>query len=109
MEGLAGIMTEFSVEGMTLGHPAMFSLYFGGGRPVEYRDIAHHNARLYGAVVSGMIHRGVMPCVDAREPWFICAAHTMDDVAVTLDVFRDSLREALALAGTLPSRLDEGD
>ncbi len=109
MEGLAGILAEFSVEGMALGHPAMFSIYIGEGRPVEFRHIANHNARLYGAVVEAMIGRGVMPCIDAREPWFICAAHTMDDVALTLEVFRDSLREALARAGSLPSHLDEAD
>ncbi|MDP3984977.1 MAG: hypothetical protein Q8Q52_08260, partial [Acidimicrobiia bacterium] len=75
----------------------------------EYRDIAEHDARLYTAVVNGMITRGVMPCLDAREPWFICAAHDMDDVGLTLDVFAESLREALAQAGTLPSHLDEAD
>jgi glutamate-1-semialdehyde aminotransferase len=56
-----------------------------------------------------MIHRGVMPCVDAREPWFISAAHTMEDVAETLEVFSDALVAALALAGSLPSHLDEAD
>ncbi|HKX76674.1 MAG TPA: aspartate aminotransferase family protein [Acidimicrobiia bacterium] len=109
MEGLGAILAETGVEGMVLGHPAMFSIYLGEGRPVDYRAIAPHNARLYGAVVEGMIDRGVMPCIDAREPWFICAAHTMDDVAVTLEAFRESLREALAQAGTLPSHLDEAD
>ena len=109
MEGLEGVLAEFGVQGMALGHPAMFSLYLGDGHPREYRDIANHNARLYGAVVARMIERGVMPCIDAREPWFTCAAHTMDDVALTLEVFQASLRESLARAGTLPSHLDEAD
>jgi glutamate-1-semialdehyde 2,1-aminomutase len=109
MQGLAEILGEFGVEGTALGHPAMFSLYLGEGRPIEYRDIAHHNARLYAAVVEGMIGRGVMPCIDAREPWFTCAAHSQEDVAITLEVFRDSLKEALAQAGTLPSHLDDAD
>jgi glutamate-1-semialdehyde 2,1-aminomutase len=109
IEGLEGVLAEFGVEGMVLGHPAMFSVYLGGGRPTEYRDIADHNARLYTAVVEGMIERGVMPCVDAREPWFTCAAHTMEDVHLTLEVFADSLRESLARAGTLPSHLDEAE
>jgi glutamate-1-semialdehyde 2,1-aminomutase len=109
MEGLGGVLAEFGVEGMVLGHPAMFSVYLGEGRPTEYRDIAGHNARLYTAVVQGMIERGVMPCVDAREPWFTCAAHTMEDVHLTLEVFAESLRESLARAGTLPSHLDEAE
>ena len=109
MEGLGGVLAEFGVEGMVLGHPAMFSVFLGEGRPTEYRDIADHNARLYAAVVEGMIKRGVMPCVDAREPWFTCAAHTMEDVHLTLEVFAESLRESLARAGTLPSHLDEAE
>jgi glutamate-1-semialdehyde 2,1-aminomutase len=109
MQGLEEVLGEFGVEGMALGHPAMFSLYLGEGRPIEYRDIADHNARLYTAVVEGMIERGVMPCIDAREPWFTCAAHTEEDVALTLEAFRDSLKEALAQAGTLPSHLDDAD
>jgi glutamate-1-semialdehyde aminotransferase len=42
-----------------------------------------------------MIGKGVMPCPDAKEPWFVCAAHTDDDVAITLQVFEESLDEAL--------------
>lgn len=109
MEGLERVLAEFGVEGKILGHPGMFSVYLGEGRPTEYRDIANHNARLYTAVVEGMIERGVMPCVDAREPWFTCAAHTMEDVDQTLDAFAMSLKESLARAGSLPSHLDEAE
>lgn len=109
MEGLGRILVEYGVDGEVIGHPSMFSVYMGEGRPTEYRDIAGHDARLYGAVIAGMIERGVMPCVDAREPWFLSAAHTMEDVAVTLEAFTDSLVVALGLAGSLPSHLDEAD
>jgi glutamate-1-semialdehyde 2,1-aminomutase len=109
MEGLARILVEYGVEGDVIGHPSMFSVYMGEGRPTEFRDIAAHDARLYTATIDGMIRRGVMPCIDAREPWFLSASHTMEDVAVTLDVFTDSLVEALARAGSLPSHLDEAD
>jgi glutamate-1-semialdehyde 2,1-aminomutase len=87
----------------------MFSVYLGEGRPTEFRDVAGHDARLYSAVIAGMIERGAMPCIDAREPWFISAAHTMEDVAETLEAFSDSLVHALQLAGSLPSHLDEAD
>ncbi len=32
----------------------------------------------------------------ALEPWFVCAAHSDEDVATTLQVFEESLSEALA-------------
>jgi len=41
-----------------------------------------------------MIHRGVMPVDDAKEPWFISSAHTDEDVAETLTVFEEALVEA---------------
>jgi glutamate-1-semialdehyde 2,1-aminomutase len=109
MEGLTRTLVEFGVEGQVLGHPSMFSVYLGEGRPTEFRDVAGHDARLYSAVIAGMIERGAMPCIDAREPWFISAAHTMEDVAETLEAFSDSLVHALQLAGSLPSHLDEAD
>jgi len=109
MEGLARILVEYGVEGDVIGHPSMFSVYMGEGRPTEFRHIAAHDARLYAATIDGMIRRGVMPCIDAREPWFISASHSMEDVAFTLEVFTDALVEALARAGSLPSHLDEAD
>jgi glutamate-1-semialdehyde aminotransferase len=36
----------------------------------------------------------VFPVDDALEPWFVCAAHTDEDVAKTLQVFEESLEEA---------------
>jgi glutamate-1-semialdehyde 2,1-aminomutase len=107
MEGLEKVLAEHGVESQLLGHPSMFSVYIGSGRPTEYRHLAGHNARLYGAVVNGMMAKGVMPCPDAREPWFISAAHSDEDVAETLEAFNDSLVEMLARAGTLPSHLDQ--
>ncbi|MGQ0850149.1 MAG: aspartate aminotransferase family protein [Actinomycetota bacterium] len=109
MEGIERILIEYGVEGQVLGHPSMFGIYLGEGRPTEYRDVAGHDARLYHATVAGMIERGVMPCIDAREPWFTCAAHTMDDVATTLEAFSDAMVAALARAGSLPSHLDEAE
>jgi glutamate-1-semialdehyde 2,1-aminomutase len=85
----------------------MFSPYFGEGRPTDYRQLAGHDARLYNNTVFTMIGKGVMPCPDAREPWFICAAHTDEDVATTLQVFDESLAETMKKAGTLPSHMDE--
>ncbi|MGH8928038.1 MAG: aspartate aminotransferase family protein [Acidimicrobiia bacterium] len=109
MEGIQRILVEYGVEGQVLGHASMFGVYLGEGRPIEYRDLAGHDARLYTAIIAGMIRRGVMPCIDGREPWFTCASHTMEDVAETLEAFSDSLVEALARAGSLPSHLDEAE
>lgn len=96
MEGLERILSDKGVTGTVTGHPAMFSVFIGEGEPKEFRDSAGHNSDLYDDVCFRMIARGVMPCPDALEPWFVCAAHTDDDVAETLDVFEASLTDALA-------------
>ncbi|MGD2060598.1 MAG: aspartate aminotransferase family protein [Acidimicrobiia bacterium] len=96
MEGLGGILSDKGVESKVTGHPSMFSIYIGEGEPKEFRDSAGHDAGMYEDICMKMIDRGVMPCPDALEPWFICAAHTDEDVATTLQVFEESLTQALS-------------
>ena len=95
MEGLGRILADHGVEGRVTGHPSMFSIFLGEGEPKEFRDTARHDTKLYEDLCMRMIRRGVMPCPDALEPWFVCAAHTDEDVAKTLEVFEKSLGEAM--------------
>ncbi|MEE8332198.1 MAG: aminotransferase class III-fold pyridoxal phosphate-dependent enzyme, partial [Acidimicrobiia bacterium] len=94
MRGIEGILAEEGVPGHVVGHHSMFGISFSEEAPREYRDYANHDEDLYGEVILGMIRRGVLPVDDAREPWFISAAHSAQDVALTLEVFGDSLAEA---------------
>jgi len=96
MEGLAGILADKSVESTVTGLPSMFSIFIGEGQPKEFRDVSGHDGDLYDDICFRMIRKGVMPCPDALEPWFVCAAHTDEDVATTLEVFEEALTEGLA-------------
>ena len=96
MEGLTGVLEEKGVEGTVTGHPSMFSVYLGKGEPRDFRDTAGHDARLYDDTCFKMIEKGVMPCPDALEPWFVSAAHSEEDVATTLQVFEEALTETMA-------------
>lgn len=96
MEGIARICADQSVAATVIGHPSMFGIHLGEGNPKDFRGIAGHDDALYSEVIHGMVRRGVMPCDDAREPWFVCAAHTDEDVAETLEAFQGALGEALA-------------
>ena len=40
-----------------------------------------------------LIERGVMPDSDGREPWFLCYSHTEEDIAETLTVFEEAVKE----------------
>lgn len=107
MDGIGAVLEDRGVEGTVVGHPAMFSIFMGEGVPTEFRDLTRHDARVYNNMAMAMIDRGVAPCPDAREPWFVCAAHNEDDVARTLEVFAESLDVTLARAGTLPAIEDD--
>lgn len=96
MEGIGRVLADKGVTSKVTGHPSMFSVYIGEGDPKEFRDIAGHDEELYEDICFRMIGKGVMPCPDALEPWFVCAAHTEEDVATTLQVFEESVTEALA-------------
>ena len=96
MEGIDQVLADHGVEGRATGHPSMFSIFLGEGDLDEFRHTAKHNEALYEEILFGMIRRGVMPCPDALEPWFVCAAHSDEDVATTLQVFDESLVEALS-------------
>jgi glutamate-1-semialdehyde 2,1-aminomutase len=95
MEGIEKVLADRGVEGKAIGHPAMFSILIGEGDLRDFRDTSKHNDELYDATLFGMIRRGVMPCPDALEPWFVCAAHTDEDVATTLQAFDEALVENL--------------
>jgi glutamate-1-semialdehyde 2,1-aminomutase len=95
MEGLEKVLANRGVESKVTGVPSMFSIFLGEGDIKEFRDGSRHNEPLYEDITMRMIGKGVMPCPDAKEPWFVCAAHTDDDVAITLQVFEESLDEAL--------------
>ncbi|MFZ0013992.1 MAG: aminotransferase class III-fold pyridoxal phosphate-dependent enzyme [Acidimicrobiia bacterium] len=96
MEGLGRVLADKGVDHKITGHPAMFSIYLGEGDPKEFRDTTGHDHDMYEDICFKMIGKGVMPCPDALEPWFVCAAHSDEDVATTLQVFEESLTESMA-------------
>lgn len=95
MDGLEKILADKGVESRITGVPSMFSIFIGSGEMSEFRDASRHDEELYENVLMAMIQKGVMPCPDAKEPWFVCAAHTEDDVATSLQVFEESLADCL--------------
>ena len=96
MEGLAKVLADRGVAGHVIGHPSMFSVFLAEEAPTEFRDVVRHDNATYDAVAMAMIPKGVMPCPDAREPWFLCAAHTLEDADRAVEAFSDSLNEVLA-------------
>jgi glutamate-1-semialdehyde 2,1-aminomutase len=95
IDGMVRICADHGVPAHPVGLPTMVALFLGDEPPRDFRDIVNHDAELYETTVRGMIHRGVFPVDDAREPLFLSAAHTDEDIATTLTAFEESLVEAL--------------
>lgn len=95
MEGFGKILAEQGLAATVSGHPALFGVFLGEGTPTEYRDAVRHDGPLFLDISRGLIPRGVMPVEDAQEPFFVSAAHSDEDVAVTLSAFQQSVQDAL--------------
>jgi glutamate-1-semialdehyde 2,1-aminomutase len=94
MQGLQEIFEEHGIPLVMSGYPAMFSFALGITEVTCQRDWDKSDRGLYIKLVEMAIERGVMPDVDAREPWFLCYEHTEKDIDDTLQVYADLVKAA---------------
>jgi glutamate-1-semialdehyde 2,1-aminomutase len=90
-DGISEILTRAGIAHHVQGTGAMFGVVLMEDEPVEFRDMAHHDEKLYETICMELVARGIVPDPDAREPWFLCAAH--DDAAIdeTLNIFEETI------------------
>ncbi len=95
MTGFGDILTEAGIPHAITGVPSMPGIILGvEEEPHDFRDYFKSDGELYEALALELIKRGVQPDGDAREPWFLCAALSEEDVNETLNVFNDSVKAA---------------
>jgi glutamate-1-semialdehyde 2,1-aminomutase len=92
MDGLSSILTDAGIANQVLGVPGMFGIVLSEEKPVDYRSWAGGDSALYEEIMMALVHNGAAPDPDGREPWFLCAALTEQDVADTLTYFEDAVR-----------------
>lgn len=90
--GLGEIMADADIPHQLTGHPAMQGFLITHHQILDARGLVHHNAAMYGAILSHMYDHGVWPEADAREPWFLCEAHNDHLIDETLNRFRDAVQ-----------------
>lgn len=90
---ISEVLERTSLPFVITGHPSMTIFWFAEEAPKEYRDWLVSDRALYKKVAAGLIKRGVMPEPDSREPWFICAALSPQDIAETANALEDTMRE----------------
>ncbi|MFN2232694.1 MAG: guanitoxin biosynthesis PLP-dependent transaminase GntE [Anaerolineales bacterium] len=95
MTGIGEILTEAGILHAVTGVPAMFGIVLGvEDEPHDFREYFNGDGELYEKIAMELIHRGVQPDSDAREPWFLCYSLSEDDVDETLNIFNDSVKAA---------------
>ena len=94
--GDSKVLADRGVPGHVTGHPAMFSVFLAEDEPTEFRHAVNHDEPRDEEICAGLIHRGVMPCPDALEPWFISSAHTDEDVELTLQALDEALADTVS-------------
>ena len=92
------VLSNFDLDFTFSGHPSMFSFMFAAEAPKEYRRWKETDNWMYEEVAAGMLKRGVIMEQDSREPMFLCAALTDEDIAETQQALEDSVKDALANA-----------
>jgi glutamate-1-semialdehyde 2,1-aminomutase len=92
MTGITKILDEAGLEHHMIGPPSMFGIAFSEKEPIDARTWEQANNDLYAEIMNELIERGALPCPDAGEPWFLCAALTEKDVDDTLNAFEDSVK-----------------
>ncbi len=95
MSGLGEILHDAGIPNHILGHPGMFGIAVGTEtEPASYREFLATDMHLYERISTGLARRGVMPDPDGREPWFPSYSHSEKDIADTLGIFEETVKEA---------------
>jgi glutamate-1-semialdehyde 2,1-aminomutase len=96
--GLGEILSEYDLPHQMSGHPNMQGFLLTDHEIKETRDLAHHDAKMYGQILGNLRELGVWAEDDAREPWFLCEAHTDAIIDETLNKFEDAVKAAVQTA-----------
>lgn len=92
MQGIETIFAQAEIPAAMSGYPAMFSFAIGIEKPTDQRSWSESDKDYYLRLMDELIENGVMPDHDPREPWFLCHAHTEQDLDETLEKFQDAVR-----------------
>jgi glutamate-1-semialdehyde 2,1-aminomutase len=93
MDGIDRILTDAGIPHNMTGAPSIFGFILGVDEPpMDFRAYCDGDDSLYEKLAYELIHRGVMPDSDGREPWFMSYSHNEGIVDDTLNIFEDSVK-----------------
>ena len=86
--GLSTILEAQNIPHRFSGHPSMLGVHFTDTEIRDSRAWHASNYPLYHRALGILIENGHMPEPDSREPWFLSAAHSEDDINDTLNALK---------------------
>jgi len=94
MSGIQGIIDTLDVEAVLQGLGPMFQIYFTKLKKIENsRDSAQSRFNVHNDFIWRLIARGVFPRPSQMGEFYVTAAHTDEDVDITLGVIEEVLKE----------------
>lgn len=88
IDGIDEILTDADIPHHMTGVPSMFGYILGTDEtPRDFRAYCDGDDALYEKLAIELIHNGVMPDSDGREPWFMSYSHTDEVIGDTLSIF----------------------
>jgi glutamate-1-semialdehyde 2,1-aminomutase len=94
MSGIDEILSNVGIPHVVIGVPSMFGIVLGIDQaPLDLRGYHAGDMELYETICMKLSERGVQPDSDGREPWFLCYSHSEKDIAETLSIFEDVVKE----------------
>jgi glutamate-1-semialdehyde 2,1-aminomutase len=90
-EGLNGILVEKGIPHTINRVGSMLSVFFHPGPVTCYEEALKSDREAFSAFFARMLDNGIYLAPSAFEAWFVSAAHTDEDINLTLDAARRSL------------------
>jgi glutamate-1-semialdehyde 2,1-aminomutase len=91
MEGHSEILQRHAIPHVVNGVPGMFGICLTDKQPRDWRELHEADVAMIKAIHRHMTENGVMIEGDGFEPYFVCADHSEEDAAETLQKFEDAL------------------
>ena len=95
-DGLQAVADDAGIPFSTNQVGGMFGLFFTAGQVTSFAQATTCDAGLFNRFFHAMLKRGVYLAPSAFEAGFMSAAHSEEDIALTLDAAREAMRVAQA-------------
>ncbi|MEK7991034.1 MAG: hypothetical protein VSS52_008525, partial [Thiotrichaceae bacterium] len=90
------ILTRHTIPHHIHGVPSLFGLTLSSISPKDWREVLDTDLALSERLLVELVAAGIMTDSDPQQTWYVCEAHTPEDIAETLEKFETALKNALS-------------